>query len=57
MLIVTSKMKDAVKEMDEEFRVSGELAEALSAKTYALLKDAKERAASNGRKTIKPEDL
>lgn len=57
MLIVTSKVKEAVKGMDEEFRVSGELADALSAKTYTLLKDAKARAASNGRKTIKPEDL
>jgi histone H3/H4 len=57
MLIIASKMKEAVKDLDEEIRVSGELAEALSAKTYTLLKDAKERAIANGRKTIKPEDL
>lgn len=57
MLVVASKMKEAVKAADEDFRVSGELAEALSEKTYGLLMAAKARAVSNGRKTIKPEDL
>jgi len=57
MLIIASKMKETVKDMDDEIRVSGELAEALSAKTYGLLKAAKERAVANGHKTIKPEDL
>lgn len=57
MIIVASKMKEAAKDMGEDIRVSGDLAEALSAKAYNLLKDAKDRAVANGRKTIKPEDL
>jgi len=57
MLIVASKMKEAVKEFDGEFRVSGELPEALSKLAYDKLKQAKVRAEANGRKTIKPEDL
>ena len=57
MLIVTSKMKEIVKDQGEDFRVSGELAEALSAKAYDLLLAAKGRCEANGRKTIKPEDL
>lgn len=57
MLIIASKMKETVKDLGEELRVSGELGEALSGKVYDLLVAAKGRCEANGRKTIKPEDL
>lgn len=57
MIIIASKMKEAVKGMGDEIRVSGDLADTLSARAYELLEDAVKRAVANGRKTIKPEDL
>ena len=57
VLVVTSKVKDAIKEMDPEFRMAGDLPEALSSRVQELLERAHERAVANGRKTIKAEDI
>jgi histone H3/H4 len=53
-LVVASAIKEAV---PDEFRVAGDLADGLNAKVAGLLKDAAARAKSNGRSTIRPDDL
>ena len=53
LLVVRSKIKDSAKNMN----VSGDFAEALSAKVEALVKDACKRASENGRKTVQSRDL
>lgn len=55
VLVVGSKVKGYVK--GKGLNSSGDLAEALSAKVAALLDEAAARAQSNGRKTVRPEDL
>ena len=52
-LIVKSKIKEAVKELN----VSSDVAEALNEKVYALLQDAAGRAKANGRRTLQARDL
>ena len=52
-LVVRSKVKDAVKDCN----VSGDFADALSAKVSELVRDAEKRAKANGRKTVRPCDL
>ncbi len=53
LLVVRSKIKDAAKNMN----VSGDFAEALSARVADLIKDACKRASENGRKTVQSRDL
>ena len=53
LLVVRSKIKDHAKNMN----VSGDFAEALSAKVDQLVKDACKRASENGRKTVQSRDL
>jgi histone H3/H4 len=57
VLVIVSKVKELIKDMPGEMRMSGDLPEALSAKVRELLYDAKYRCEANGRKTIKAEDL
>ena len=52
-LVVKAKIKDVAK----GYNVAGDLADALSAKVEALIKDACARAESNGRKTVMAKDL
>jgi len=52
-LIVKSKIKEAVKELN----VAGEVAGALNEKVLDLLKNAAERAKANGRRTLQARDL
>lgn len=53
LLVVKAK----IKEFAGGCNVAGDLAEALSKKAEQLVKDASERAKSNGRKTIQAKDL
>jgi histone H3/H4 len=55
VLVVGSKIKAFVK--SKGLNMSGNLADALSAKVEALLNDAAKRTEANGRKTMRPEDL
>lgn len=57
VLVVTSKVKEFIKDLPGEFRMSGDLPEALSDKVRGLLNAAKERCEANGRKTISVADL
>lgn len=52
-LIVKAKIKDVAK----GYNVAGDLADALSEKVEALIKDACARAEANGRKTVMAKDL
>ena len=52
-LVVKAKIKDAAK----GFNVSGDFADALSGKVEKLVKEACDRAESNGRKTVMAKDL
>lgn len=54
-VIVTSKVKEAVKELD--LRLSSDVPEALNAKVHELLKAGGERARANGRATLRASDL
>ena len=56
-MVVASKVKQFVKDQEDDFRVSAAVAEALEARVELLLKDAIVRAQANGRKTIKAWDL
>lgn len=53
--VVASKAKEFIGSKD--MMMSGELAEALSTKTEETLEAACKRAAANGRKTVRAEDL
>ncbi len=53
LVVVRSKLKDHAEGMN----VSGDFAEALSAKAVELIKAAAHRAQQNGRKTLKAHDL
>ena len=53
LLVVRAKIKDAC----EGYNVAGDLADALSEKMEMALKDAVERAESNGRKTVMSKDV
>jgi histone H3/H4 len=53
LLVVKAKLKDAC----PGFNVAGDLAEALSEKMETAVKDAVERAESNGRKTVMAKDV
>ncbi|MBN2250544.1 MAG: DUF1931 domain-containing protein [Candidatus Altiarchaeota archaeon] len=53
LLVVKTKIKDYVGDMN----VSGDFAEELSKKVEMLIKDAAERAKSNGRKTVQSKDI
>jgi hypothetical protein len=55
ILVVGTKVKDVVK--NAGLQSSGELIEAVSAKVHAILTAAAERAAGNGRKTVRAYDL
>ena len=55
MCVVTSKVKAAIKA--KGLLTSGEFPAALNCKVYCLLESAVKRAAANGRKTVKPQDL
>ena len=55
VLVVGSKVKKYVKQ--KGLNSSGDLAEALSGKVEKLLDEAAKRTESNGRKTMRPEDL
>lgn len=52
-LVVKAKIKDVA----QGYNVSGDLADALSAKVADLIKKACERAEANGRKTVMAKDL
>jgi len=52
-LVVKAKIKDEAK----GFNVSGDLADALSAKVSKIIKEACERAEANGRKTVMAKDI
>jgi len=51
-LVIKSKLKEIVK-----LRVSSDLAKALNKKVETILKEAEERAKSNKRTTVMPQDL
>ena len=53
MIIIKTKIKDFA----PGFNISGDVAEALDLKAKELLKNACERAQSNGRKTVMAKDL
>ncbi|MBN2567488.1 DUF1931 domain-containing protein [Candidatus Woesearchaeota archaeon] len=53
LLVVKAKLKEAAPGAN----LAGDFAEALDAKVRALIKDAKERAEANGRKTVMAKDL
>ena len=57
MLVVRSKIKDYAKDGKDDFNVSGDFGEALSARVEAMIKDAVRRAKENGRRTVQPRDL
>ena len=52
-------VKSALKQKcaDKEMQCAGDLAEAVDKHIDSLMEKAAERAAANGRKTIRPEDL
>ncbi|MEK6800455.1 MAG: DUF1931 domain-containing protein [Nanoarchaeota archaeon] len=52
-LIIKSKIKDAVKELN----VAAEVSEALNKKVLELLDHAAQRAKANGRRTLQARDL
>lgn len=54
-VVVTSKLKDAVKGLD--LRMSGDVPDAVNAKVQEMLKAAAKRAKENGRSTLRPYDL
>jgi histone H3/H4 len=54
-MVVKSAVKEFCREV--EFQCAGDLPEALDARVSGILKEAHKRAAANGRKTIRPEDL
>jgi len=53
MIVVKAK----IKEVAQNFNVSGDFAEALDKKVTELVKTAMERAEANGRRTVMPKDL
>lgn len=55
MFIVISKVKEHFS--SKGMQSSGDLAEAVSAKVEEMLEAAGKRAESNGRKTVRPDDL
>ncbi len=52
-IVVKSKIKEVIKEL----RISADLAKALNKKVEQLLKEAEERAKSNHRTTVMPQDI
>jgi len=52
-IVIRSKIKDFCEGMS----VAAELGDTLNNKVIAMLKEATERAKSNGRKTVMPKDL
>ena len=50
-------VKSRIKEIAGDFNVAGDVADALEKKAEQLLKDACERAKSNGRRTVMAKDL
>lgn len=55
MFVVVARIKEFFS--SKEMQSSGDLAEAVSAKVEEMLAAAAERAESNGRKTVRPDDL
>ncbi len=53
-LLVKSKVKEAVKAVDEEMRVNPEFYDALEAEVKALIEKAVKRAKDEGKKTLYP---
>jgi histone H3/H4 len=53
-LLVKSKVKEAVKALDEEMRVNPEFYDALEAEVKALIEKAVKRAKDEGKKTLYP---
>lgn len=58
MLLVGSKTKEALKGSGKNsLNVSGDALDALNAVVHELVERARERCASNGRKTVRPSDF
>ena len=57
VIILALVVRSKIKEHAEGMNVSGDFANALSAKAVELIKAAARRAKENGRKTLKPHDL
>ena len=55
MLLVSSKTKEALK--GDGLNVSSDALEALNKKVHNLVKEAQERCAANGRKTVRASDF
>ncbi len=55
VLVVASKVKDAIKE--EDCNTASDVVDALSAKVAKMIKDAASRAKENGRKTVRACDF
>jgi histone H3/H4 len=53
-LLVKSKVKEAVKALDEEMRVNPEFYDALEAEVKTLIEKAVKRAKDEGKKTLYP---
>lgn len=56
-LIIKSNIKQAVKDLDKELRISADLAQALNKKAREILLKAVKRTKSNHRTTVMPQDL
>jgi hypothetical protein len=54
-IIVQSKVREAIKALD--LRTDSNVVDSLNDKVHAMLKDAADRAKSNGRGTLRPYDL
>jgi histone H3/H4 len=57
LLVVSSKVKERVKEISGDKSVASDVAEKLSQKVDALIREAVERSTANGRQTVMAKDV
>ena len=57
MLVVKAKIKDVVSTIDRTFNVGSDVADALSAKVDAMIREGVKRAQANTRKTLMGKDI
>ncbi|HIH42097.1 TPA: hypothetical protein HA246_00460 [Candidatus Woesearchaeota archaeon] len=57
MLVVKNKIKEVVSTIDKTFNIGSDVADALSAKVDALIREGVKRAQGNARRTLMGKDI
>lgn len=56
-IIIQSRVRETVKGVKEDFRISEDYLAAVNTKVEQIVKESAARAEKNGRKTLQPQDL